>query len=834
MAVFSDKWRFLALTAAVWLSPLVLAGETADEQRMGDDAFASGDYVNAMRFYSSALSTAGDDDAKASLLLRLGSARLRAGDQTGAKAALGEFVKAFPSRSAGVLPGEIMAFAGKYPEAAEYFDRLAGTPGLTSDEVAAAKFAHAAMQRHLGDTAAVITELDQLAAATTSLPEWRERIAYALTEALIEGGRFERAALLLNSGIAAKKPGYELLKAKLAIKKGDFEGFESAWKLLPARNPGVRDDARSRVARDGAALAMKNAPPDMAAAQTLLEAAFDLAATGIDRRNIMRELININGSDAEKTDQAVSRYLEFFPDASDRAELLLRSARLLAESGRTAAAFGRYREMAEDGHLPGGVRFAAAREGAGLPGSRAEVEAMLAVMAATAADPAQRAEADMAGGEHYFALHDFERAEKYFTAAASSGTTRVDEARFRLLRTLIEERKFKAAAPIASQLAGAVRTEHREAAAYYNALLIEKSNDFAGARKAYKRFAIDFPKSEFAAAAAYAAAELSCVAGDFATAQREFLAFADRYSKSTSAPAALYMALQSACFSGEWKAAAGMVARLDRDYADTHVPVEARLQLADFMRAAGKAADAEQLMAEVEKMPRGKSDAATAEILIDRARLAAGKDDIDRALTLAREALDKYPTTPNGAEAALFAGNLESDRGNYADAIKHYIRAAELNPERGFAEICAGRIADCRFNIFSISLDRAEMEAAVAAYSKLGVNALDPRVRLQSVYKLGRGLELSGDTEAACAAYERAVYLAADLLRGGIAPDPVWTSRAAAAAARLQLASGDRGKAENALAILRRCDEMKLDGAEDFSAQRARIVEKYNLYKRNQ
>ena len=98
------------------------SADEATERRLGDDAFASGDYENAARFYSSARVLAGGNLREwGADTLALARTRLHAGDLEEARRLLEEFRSKLPAESAGLLPGQLLLAERRYPEAESCF-----------------------------------------------------------------------------------------------------------------------------------------------------------------------------------------------------------------------------------------------------------------------------------------------------------------------------------------------------------------------------------------------------------------------------------------------------------------------------------------------------------------------------------------------------------------------------------------------------------------------------------------------------------------------------------------------------------------------------------------
>ena len=217
-------------------------------------------------------------------------------------------------------------------------------------------------------------------------------------------------------------------------------------------------------------------------------------------------------------------------------------------------------------------------------------------------------------------------------------------------------------------------------------------------------------------------------------------------------------------------------------------------------------------------------------MLYDHARIARLQRQDEDALKFLEQLLKEHPSNAFGAEAALSAGNLKADQGNYREALKFYERALTLGPAGRNAELTRGRIADARYNIYAETLDKNDLDQAAAIYRELADGSGNPQVMLQSLYKYGKCCELMDEREDALRAYEKLLYLAGDLQRRGIAPDPVWTSRGAYQAVLLNLKDGTPASARRALEDIRLYEELKLTGAgEDFARIKQEIKQRYNL-----
>lgn len=821
----------LLLAAAATLS----AADAATELRMGDDAFAAGDYRNAVNFYSSALTLSeANPELWSAAAVKLADARLRTGDVAGAKTLLAEFRRRFPASSAGLLPGEIMIAEHDYTGAEKFFNTLAANSS-DPELLCAAKFARAFSKLRQNRDLEAAFDFEEIETQNADLRRWAEQAHLARIYALIRAGKPEEAEKLLAAGKyrSAEPEGYARLGLLSALKQGNFEQFRDHWPQQQEKYGDRPDPLMYELAVEGAALAEKKG--DLKFAETLLDAGFRLAGGDLERRNALRALINLQAkiSPAAAAD-TILRGIEFFPEAGDRALLILRGARLLAESGEWKRAVELLVRITGDNRVPVMQRLEAAREAsiaARHAGDRETAEKMLQYLTSQAETAYQREEGNYLLGEFYFQEKRIAQAIRHLREAIGKGNGKyADPARFLLLQCLLEQQAYKEAMPIAETLRSSTRPELAAAADYFRAQLLEKSGRRAEARSEYLKFLVAHPKSEYAPAALYSAAELAMELKQFKAAAAEFFRFAAENPKLPAAPPALFLAMQSAYFGRLSADTTRAVELLDRNYLDSPCTIEARLQLADYLRGDGDFERALALLDETEKRTGGKTPEIQAEVLFNRARIHLARGSAAEAGKLLANLLSRYAASGGGADAALLAGNIDSDAGNYASALQHYRRARELRPTGLFAEICDGRIADCRYSLYSESLDRNDLNAATATYRKLAQESGDPRLVLQSLYKLGKCLELGDESDAAIQTYERLLYLAADQKRHGIAPDPVWCGKAAYAAALAHLKAGTPAGARRALRVIDQFEALEFPPTgEDFGRLRERIREKYNL-----
>ena len=207
------------------------SADEATERRLGDDAFASGDYENAARFYSSARVLAGGNLREwGADTLALARTRLHAGDLEEARRLLEEFRSKLPAESAGLLPGQLLLAERRYPEAESFFRSLRKSASDPAT-VGAARLALAFTRLRKGDPAGAAGEYAAIETENADLPAVARDARLGRIYALLQAGRQEEARQLFEERrFADEAPReYVQLEAAAALKRKDLKAFLSSW-----------------------------------------------------------------------------------------------------------------------------------------------------------------------------------------------------------------------------------------------------------------------------------------------------------------------------------------------------------------------------------------------------------------------------------------------------------------------------------------------------------------------------------------------------------------------------------------------------------------------------
>ena len=288
----------------------VHAADEATERRLGIRAVANGDYSNAVNFFKSALALSGEDQEKwAANAVDLAAAKLRTGDLAGARELLAEFRSRFPARSAGLLPGEIMISERKYDDAEKFFQSLAASaadPELSCQ----ARYALALSRLHQNKFPAALADLEQLERENADLPSWAARAHLTRIYTLLASGDLKTAEELLKQDKYRKElpDRYRRLELALMLKRRQFDSFYRLWPEIAAEAGDRQDKLLYDLAVSGALQAAAAKQYD--AAVRLLNDGFRFAGNDLERRNALRELINVDAVvDPERAADAIKRYM---------------------------------------------------------------------------------------------------------------------------------------------------------------------------------------------------------------------------------------------------------------------------------------------------------------------------------------------------------------------------------------------------------------------------------------------------------------------------------------------------------------------------------------------
>jgi len=817
----NSKYKSLLLTAVMATAAVLYADEAA-ERKLGDSAFFAEDYRTAISFYESALELSNSQrlaDAWAENALRLGAARLFDGDIAGAKRILAEFRRRNPVRSAGTLPGDILAAEGKFAEAENFFSQLEKSG---SDRIAA-KFSKAALKLRAGklkEAADMFREVrDESAAAN---PSWQYHAAREYIYTLIMLNKVRDALDELKNIPPDQQTGsWKYLHLAALLRNGQ-------WKKFKETLPGFLDKELPRPHKRIAQMLMEASrfavkEREYGEAVKLLLKAEDFASSEKERREILKSIFNLQSStDIHAAVATAGRYALLFSAAADRGEILTAAARLLGKNGNFNDAAKLLITVMNDATLKLSDRTNAADDGA-IYAERAGLAAETAAAYDFLCRNAAGAKNIIAARSRYAAYLKRQKnltgAEKQLRSAlrvASQPDT--DRLRAELLLTINSGSNRNAIIREAKLLAVSKNPDYAAMGNYEIAVQMEKSGNFNVARQYYLR---STKGAKYRKAAQFNAALMAQELKNFTVAAEEFYAFVKNYPAEQNSSDALYMAMRNYRSAGDKAKERHCHEQLVRNYHGSTAYVSSVLQMAADMAAFS--GDLRGAVAELRALEQtiGQNSEFISETVLMRANLHCKLEEYDEALAAISTLLDKKNLPDTAPEAAMLAGSVNFDRGDYSNAREYYLQAERYAaPQSLTALIAAARVVESEIALFGKN-DRSRLaESAKRCRTLISKSNIAP-LRLHLRYNLGICCELAGDTASAIKAYEELLYEALDMKKRGIEPEARWCVKATENVLQLLVEQRGGNALQRGMRVIDNMEKLQLEGT-GFSYPRLR------------
>lgn len=832
-----------AVCAALMLLPCALGAfpfgggsdPGADELKKGDAAASFGDNVLAEKFYNKAMKLGKDDLALWSeCVSRLGTIYLQRNDVASAKKLLAEFRQRVPAGSAGTLPGEIMTAEGDFDAAEKIFNELIQRNDISADR---AKFCLADIKMRQQDYQAALDMYDPLRNSRTALVARKSEYAWVL--AALKLGKIKEAKAMLDKALETSgDKNFKKLRLLCAVKEGDLDYFSKNWKL--SDDDMRSDDFMCSLAELAAELAEKKGKHRFAA--QLYENAFAFAAEKGKKREITGKLFSCCADfDVDAAAEVAKRYAKLFPEASDRALLLMRSGRLLTEKGKFKDAIELYSNVAGDKENLLVERNAASLEGAAAAELGAVYDAaenFYQQLISFSRNENHRDNAKLKYAEFLLRRKMYEKADRILNALIKGDMLNSvgESAAYRLLQSKSMQNSLREKELYLS--AALEKSKNRSYAEFGSFTAAEifrisgKDNDEA--RKKYLAFIAAYPESKFIEQAHFQAARLAGKKGDFAGAAGEFIAFAEKFPDHRNSGVARFIAIDCFCRAGMGDKAENVLKQLAAS--DKHIDAFTAgiMVYGEFLLNGNKAQQALEMINQMVSAQKKHSLDKRSDIMFLKSRIFFKLKNYDLALKELDSICRMPDNTDELAEAHYLAGNIRYDiYDNFSAAEKNFKKACELEKTSVFGYVCAGRLADCRYIMYLQTNDSKLLKSAEEIYRDIAEKSALPDMRLQASYKAGLCREVSGDREKALEDYEQTLYLALTIRSFGVTPQQSWCERAAYAAIEIALSDDefdDTAKAQQLLAVYRK---LGYENSErDFQTLRRKIRERQKFLNR--
>lgn len=805
------------------------------EYKQAETAALTGNIKLAEKLYSKAMELGSDDlHLWGNCVLRLGTLALQQEDISGAKAMLEKFRKRIPAGSAGTLPGEIMAAENDLAGAEKEFRALIANKDISSTHARYCLAGVLMRSRRFAEALEIYTSL-----LKSGEPVGR-KAEYARILLLLETGKFTEAEEFIEKALLnGKDRNFEKLRLLCAIKKGDLEFLKKNWKL--GEHELLRsDEFMCSLAEAAAELAAKKGEFKFAAERC--EEAFAFASKPETKRDIIRKLFdNCAHFDAQTAAQTAEKYSKLFPEASDRALLLIKSGELLTAAGKPQEAVKVFSSVVDEKEFTPEERCSAAFGGAAAAeaaGVWSDVESLFEKCVSLSSSPSSRDEAKLKYAGFFMRRREFARADAILSelAAGERLNSTKELAAYRLLQSKSMQNALSGKElSFAETLSRSENKTYAEFAAFVTAeIFLITGKKSAEVRRKYLDFISAYPESQYVSQSHFQAARLAGKEGNYAAAAKEFVAFADKYPKHPNTGAARFFALDYFCRAGMRAEAEQELKKLSTLSGGDDAFTAGVLTLSEYLLGENKAKEALTLVLDYSSEGKNPQLNSRSDIIFLTARIHFRLGEFDLALS----GLDKMEKLSADrtvlAEANLLAGNIRCDIYNdFVSAEKNFLRAHELVKEGVFGSAVAGRLADCRYSIYLQNNDKEVLASAEELYRQIAETAPVADMQVQAMYKAGRCHEAAGDKEKALEDYEETLNFALTLRQSGVVPNQTWCERAAYSAIEIALSDEeltDGSKAEQLLWIYRKLGYE--NSTRDFKTLQMKVRERQKLLNR--
>ncbi len=689
----------------------------------------------------------------------------------------------------------------------------------------------------------------ELLAALPVEEVWQSAARGGSVYAAIQGGEFSRAGTLLES--AEEVRGRDELKTWLLFRTGAFDDFTRSYALLEKAGdvPADLTDIRREMAMAAGEHFEKSGGAE--AAFPYWNDAFVLEMDTARRMVLGRKLVDAHVAmgDIGAAVDAITRYLELFPEDTERGGMILLKARLAA-SVNVEKALHIYRAAGEDEDLDYDSRQTAFTERALLlekEGRYSESLASSYALAEIAADPDARQDAALlTAGIHERAGND-QDALVYYRKAASHKASSFCEAGTGAARTAAVLQEWQTVLEYASLVIEAPETAEKEV--FLPEASYRMGEALTGLGRAEEALAI-FLQTSVEHSDSTFGVEAAGRAGDINTALSRYGEALKNYDFAAGV-ALLNFAGESREFIGSMRLKAINAAGSDMDMDAVKEQLEALYKndpasdmlltavvwYGDLLKNLGRNNDAILEFAIWEERFAG-DDKKTARLCLEEA-LASANDTAGRAFALER--LEKALASDIEAELRqeiLFeTADVLNRSGDYQRARTTCIEAISLISDRpGIAEqqllaLLVMRLGDNAFQIFQLVDDREMLEESINAYASIiDSEFLPDSFRPQAAYRLGKCYEESTTPGKALKIYEE--VLAAALLEyntTGTITGRAWVMLSGNAGISLALKQKSSAIGARALKLVENMEKLDLPTESDSKSLAAKIRSEFAL-----
>ncbi len=801
--------RRLLFSSAVGIAA-VLSADEAIQRKLGDAAFYAGDYRNAVSSYISALELADKEnnaDGWAASALNLGVAYLHNGDIANAQRIYEEFIRRYPLRSAGTLPGDLLAAAGKYAEAEKFFRSLAAGDPQIAD---AAEFSLATLYLKTARIKEAYRLFAKLAAKKDS--PWCISAGNEAIYSLIRLDRYSDALAEIGTIPPDKRNvDVELMQYLAEAYTGKTVNLEKNFRKFIEKIPPQPHVRLQELLSTAAEVARKEGNIQFAA--EALRQALAFSSDEKNKENLHKALINtlLDGDQQLAAAEACS-YTRLYPAASDRAMVVMAAAQRMKNPNPDAL---KLYSFISRGNFSADEKIAAAMEAADVAESNREFGVLEKISDFLSGQlPVKRKIDYQCRYAAYLEKNGKnQRAEKILhnaleAARESKNTSLMEDVMLELLNFSWRNKNSIQLNQWASALENSQSALHRNSAKTALGELLDRAGKYEEARKKFLDAAKAMPEKE--APALFMAAAMAAKSFDYAAAAKEFISLAEKYPDFAKTPEALFMAADLYSTVNDTVKADKAADILQEKYAKSKAFAALVLRNASERGHAGDIAGA---LTELEKLEKAFAPSAVADeaAMLQGVFLAQSGKEIDAEKIFRR--LQKSENQHHAAESNLRLGEILKKRGDLSEAYQVFTESAKYNSGSLLSDGALLRAGD---SLMAEKMPLAEEKALKAQeiFEKLAKESKFAPIRLESLYKAGKAQEYLNRKDKALTHYENTIYTAVNMIDQGMIPEPRWCEKACEDALRLIAEKDGTGSLQRGMRLIDRCRKLMLPDGE--------------------
>ena len=820
-------------------------GNSPENRYLGDKAFKDGNYVLAVKFYSSyKKKSTGDANSLIDASECLIATYVRSGNPLKAREEFTHLTTKFAAtiskkpelrRRLSYWNACILLASGDLRKASDSFKQLLKNLPQRSElyyrtlDALGTTYARWSQWIDAEKTFALL-------AFATKNTHWQAQAESKRILAIVMMGDYNKAKALINQSKNKNDPRLSLTRGLMLARQGDPDKALSHYKEIRKQASGP-DPLWYLLATSLADTIEKKG--DSKTSLWLLNDALLFATSEFDRQKALVGCINraTTIGDFTAAKAASEKFLKKYPDSFISNKIRLKLAGLYAKTGNSDDALQVLNTIIKDQAAELDVKVKSARDAAQIYISLKRydnADEMFAYMEKNGASGKIRGEGAYWRCETLLAKGQSKKAGAAFKAVAANFPEWKEKALYAEIKTLMKLRDSKTLIPAMKNfLKKLSKSPLAPEIEFLHAKALKNSGHLKEAEKQFTKFAEKHPGDQYAPRALFESAMIALGDERCADAAKTLELFCRKYPGDPLNANVRYRLVYTLFAENKVAEAVKNVQILAARHKHSKYAVHALFRLAEYHRGRGEDAKTITAYRKAEAISAAESyKPLAARAIYEIADTYFTSNHFKKATKILDELSEKYSKQRAKAYGLFLRGDILSKNSEYEKAVPFYKKAAESLPDSLLEKSAWGRTGDCYFALGWKTPDGTNYLTAIKYYKKIfDAGNLSSAYLDQVLYKTGRSEELLGDKGKALLQYREVMYrydLDKELERV-TARSSVWFAKAALAAARLYLAKQTPEAAEAAMTVYGSLVKAGVEPAKDFKEKIEQIQLKYKL-----